>query len=43
MYKRGGEDQLNNGEDQELTIGLGKMEVSVTGTKVLSLVRVVNV
>lgn len=43
VHKGGGEEQLNNKEDQEQTIGLGKMEVGMTGTKVLSLVRLVNV
>lgn len=43
VHKGGGEEQLNNQEEQELTNGLWKTEVGMTGTKVLSLVRLVNV
>lgn len=40
--QRGEGDQLNNKEDQAQSFGPGKMEVSMTGTKVLSLVWLVN-
>lgn len=42
MQKGGEGDQLNNKKDQKQTTGFGKMEVSMTETKELSLVWWVN-